>query len=454
MRLVFAAILLLLLNVGAVGQTTRPNVLFIMSDDLCNDLGCYGAPVKSPNIDKLAARGTRFDRAYCQYPLCGPSRCSLMSGLRPDTVGVVSNGPTVRAKRKDVVTLPQLFKNNGYFSARVGTIYHLGIPGQVGTPGPDDPPSWTYTFNSKGNESPSLDDGDQVDPNAKDGQSFRYNMLKGDGREQHDYQAADEAIRLLNEHKAGPFFIALGFIRPHVPEVAPKSFFELYPIEQIKLPDVPAYDRDDIPAAAFSREELDRGMTPQQCRESIRAYRATTSFMDAQVGRVLDELDRLGLGDKTIIVFLGDHGYSLGQHQAWQKMMLFERVCRVPMIIAAPPFKPAASESLVESIDLFPTIADLAGLEAPKELEGKSVRPILNDPKATVHEAAFTQVRRGAENGGRSVRTPRWRYTEWTGPRGGAELYDEQNDPEEITNLANDPKHADTVAQLKGLLTK
>ena len=451
----YLSLLCVFVSGSAFAQTTKPNVLFIMSDDLCNDLGCYGVPVKSPNIDKLAARGVKFDRAYCQYPLCGPSRCSLMSGLRPDTIGVVQNGLPVRHKLKDVVTLPQLFKNNGYFSARVGKIYHLGIPGQVGQPGPDDPPSWSYTFNPKGNEFPSKDDGDQIDPDPKDGQSFRYNMLNGDGREQHDYQAADEAIRLLNEHKAGPFFLAVGFIRPHVPEVAPKTFFDLYPLDQVKLPEVPPNDRDDIPAMAFSLPAVDRGMTPQQCRESIRAYHATTSFMDAQVGRVLDELDRLDLRKNTIVVFLGDHGYSLGQHRAWQKMMLFERVCRVPMIIAVPGGKPLVTESLVESVDMYPTLAALAGLSPPKELQGKSLKPLLLDPsrQIDVHDAVFTQVQRGKRGEGHSVRTDRWRYTVWTGPGGaGDELYDEKNDPEEITNLANDPKHADTVAQMKRLL--
>src|SRR5439155_13822160 len=229
-----------------------------------------------------------------------------------------------------IVTLPQLFKNNGYFSARVGKIYHLGIPGQVGQPGPDDPPSWSYTFNPKGNEFPSLDDGDQFDPDPKNGQSFRRNLLKGDGHDQADFQSADEAIRLLREHKDQPFFLAVGFIRPHVPEVAPKTFFDLYPIESIKPPNVPADDLSDIPPVALHYAKPDMGMTPQQCLESIRAYHATTSFMDRQAGRVLDELDRLRLRDNTIVVFLGDHGYSLGQHHAWQKMMLFDRVCRVP----------------------------------------------------------------------------------------------------------------------------
>jgi uncharacterized sulfatase len=438
-------------------QATRPNVLFLVADDLCADLGCYGAPVKTPNIDRLASHSVRFDRAYCQYPLCGPSRCSFMSGLRPDTTGVLTNGLPVRHKIKDVVTLPQLFRQHGYFVARVGKIYHLGIPGQVGQPGPDDPQSWDYTFNPKGNEFPSLDDGDQVDPDPKNGQSFRHNLLKGDGRDQHDYQAADEAIRLLREHKDKPFFLAVGFIRPHVPEVAPRTFFDLYPLEQIGLPDVPADDRD-IPAIAIHNGN-DMGMTPQQCRESIRAYRAATSCMDAQRGRVVDELQRLGLADNTVITFIGDHGYSLGQHHAWQKMMLFDRVARVPMIICPPGDKQAASTtpSLVESIDLYPTIAQLCGINPPQAVQGKSMTELLKDSSKPFKPAAYTQVNRGTRAEGRSVRTDRWRYTEWTFTNGGetsAELYDEQNDPNETKNLVTAAERAETVAQLKQLLAQ
>src|SRR5687767_12169610 len=266
---------------------TKPNVLFIVSDDLNNSLGCYGAPVKTPNLDKLAARGVRFDRAYCQYPLCGPSRASLMSGMRPDKIGVLTNGPTVRDKRPDVVTLPQLFRNNGYFAARVGKIYHLGIPGGVGTPGPDDPQSWDHTFNPSGAEFKTP--GEEHDPTPKRGQGFRRVLGDGDGVEQADYQSADEAIRLLNQRKADekPFFLAVGFIRPHVPVIAPRKYFEMHPLEKIALPKVLPNDRDDIPPAAFMDSKANWNMSDADCRESIRAYYACVSFMDAQAGRVL-----------------------------------------------------------------------------------------------------------------------------------------------------------------------
>ena len=461
MRTLIASLLLLPSLLQA--QTTRPNILFIMADDLGPYVGCYDQPVKTPNIDALAARGMRFERNYCQYPLCGPSRCSLMAGLRPDTTGVLGNGLPVRHKLKDVVTLPQFFRQHGYFAARVGKIYHLDIPGGVGTSGPDDPPSWDYTFNPKGNEFPSDDDGEKVNPNPKDGQSFRYNMLKGDGHDQADYQSATEAIRLLNEHKDGPFFLAVGFIRPHVPEVAPKTYFDLYPLNEIKPLPGSEQDQSMLPRGAIQHSRPDLGMTPQQCLESIRAYHATTSFMDAQVGRVLEELSRLTstssvesrLSAQTIVIFLGDHGYLLGQHREWQKMTLFDNTCKVPLIISVPGMKPGVTSALSESIDLYPTLCALAGFTGPKELQGVSLVPVLKDPKASVQSAAYTQVQRPARKvEGRSVRTERWRYTQWKGEGDGAELYDELNDPAELTNLERDPAHADIVAKMREIIVE
>jgi len=440
---------------------TRPNVLLLISDDLRADLGCYGAPVKSPNVDALAQRGVRIDHAYCQYPLCGPSRCSFLSGLRPDTNGVYSNGLTVRYKLKDVVTLPQHFRNQGYFSARCGKMYHLGIPEQVGQPGPDDPPSWDYTFNPKGNEYPSRDDGDEFDPDPKNGQSFRRNLLNGNGADQADWQIADEAIRLLNQHKDHPFFLGVGFIRPHVPEIAPRKFFEMYDRAEVHLPPRPANDRADKPEFAFrlgtGGAKVDMGMSQQDCLESIRAYHAATSFMDEQLGRVVAELDRLKLADKTIIVFMSDHGYLLGEHFAWQKKMLFEKTCRVPMIVIYPAMKARGqvADGLVELVDLFPTLVELAGLPPPPGLDGKSFVPLLEQPQRPFKQAAFsmitTDIRKKDQppHTGRSIRTDRWRYTEWDGGQNGAELYDEVNDPIEAKNLANDATAAATLANLR-----
>jgi uncharacterized sulfatase len=432
-----------------LAKSDKPNVLLLVADDLCADLGCYGGPIQSPNIDKLASEGVRFERAYCQYPLCGPSRASFLSGLRPETEGVVNNEyRSVREKIYDLVTLPQLFRNNGYYTARTGKLFHLIIPRDVGTGGSDDALSWNYAFNPEGAEYTTL--GQSDDPDPKNDQSFHEVMDEGDGREQHDYQCASEAIRLLNKHKDDSFFLAVGFIRPHVPEIAPKSFFDLYDLNQIKLPDNPPNDRDDVPPVAFRHKEINFGMTIEQCIRAKRAYYATASFMDAQLGRVMNELERLKLRDKTIVVFISDHGYLLGQHQEWQKTNIFEEACRVPMIISVPGQKPAKVSGLVELLDLYPTLAELCGLEAPKTLEGQSIAAMLSDPNAKVHEATTTIVKR-KNFFGRSIRTGRFRYTEWDNGKAGVELYDHRTDPDEFKNLANDPKFA---AQMKELSTK
>jgi len=300
-----------------------------------------------------------------------------------------------------------------------------------------------------------LMNGEEHNPTPDRPQGFRRVLGDGDGIEQADYQSADEAIRLLREQKDKPFFLAVGFIRPHVPDIAPRKYFERHALEKIALPKMPAGDRDDIPPAAFMDPKVYWNMSEADGRESIRAYYACVAFMDAQAGRVLDELEKLGLADNTIVTFVGDHGYALGEHATWQKMMLFEPVARVPYIIVPPKsagVKPASTKALVELIDLYPTIAQLANLTPPKEIDGVSLVPVLKDPAAKVKDAAYTQVRRKSVNG-RTVRTDRWRYTEW-GPDGaaGVELYDEQNDPGELTNLANDSAQGGTVAVLKKMM--
>jgi iduronate 2-sulfatase len=434
----------------AEAEPSRPNVLLILSDDLGdNALGTYGNNiVKTPNIDRLAARGVRFDRAYCQFPLCGPSRASLMTGMRPNTCGVLVNGPRIREFHPDVVTMSQVFINNGYFAARTGKIYHLGIPGRVGTEGSDDPASWHHAHNPPGAEFSTP--GEEHDPTPKIAQGFRRVLGDGEGVEQADYQAADEAIRLLRENRDRPFFLAVGFIRPHVPVIAPRKYFELYDLEQIQLPHVPEDDRQDIPQQAYHRPQPYWGMDEAECREAIRAYYASTLFMDAQVGRVLDELESLGLTEKTIVVFASDHGYTLGEHQTFQKMMLFEPVARSPLVMAGPGIgKGAAAKGLVELIDIYPTVVELAGHALPDDVDGQSMVALLKDPSQSGREAAYTQLE-VADSGreGRSIRTDRWRYTEWN--RGEAmELYDHDNDPHEFVNLAEDPDHAQTIEQLR-----
>jgi iduronate 2-sulfatase len=435
----------------------KPNILFIAIDDLNVSLGCYDHPlVKSPNIDRLAARGMRFEHAYCQYALCNPSRSSLLSGLRPDTTRIYENGTPIRKVFPDIVTLPQLFKNNGYFSARVGKIYHYGVPGQIGTSGLDDRPSWNEFVNPRGRDRDDEADIINFTPTRQLGAALCWMEAKGDDSEQTDGKVAAETIRLLEAHKDKPFFIAAGFYRPHVPDVATKKYFDLYPLEKVTLPQEPPGHIANIPPIALTTKPLNYGVDEEKLRRFKRAYFASISFVDAQVGKVLEALERLNLADNTIVVLFGDHGWSLGEHGQWQKQLLFEEVARVPLIIALPKTSiTGVSPRPVELVDLYPTLAEYCGLKPPENLEGKSLRPLLENPKAHWLAPAITQQTRneaGKMLMGYSVRTERWRYTEWDGGAQGAELYDQMVDPHEWQNLAKDPKMAKTIADLKKLL--
>ncbi|MBI1872561.1 MAG: sulfatase [Acidobacteria bacterium] len=447
---------------GAVLQSpqqpaSRFNVLFLIADDLNNDLGAYGAPVRSPNIEQLASRGVRFDRAYTQYPLCSPSRSSMLTGRRPNATGVLTNpgknpmSPHFREKLPDAVTLPQLFRTNGRFAARVGKLYHYGVPNTIGTGGLDDYPSWDLTINPRGRDREVHDRIFSLRP-GQFGGTVSWLADDGPDAEHTDGIAAAEAVRLLERFKRNgqPFFLAVGFYRPHTPYVAPKRYFDLYPRDRIELPTLSGADRSRTPEAAYrsALKEQD-AMTDDQRREAIQAYWASITFMDAQIGRVLDALDRLSLADSTIVVFTSDHGYHLGDHGLWQKMSAFERSARVPLIIAAPGAKArgAAARGLAELVDLYPTLADLTGLKSKAPLDGVSLAPMLQNPATMVKDAAFTQVRNGY-----AVRTDRWRYVEWEAGQLGAQLYDMVNDPAETTNLATDPRHAATVRDLRARL--
>lgn len=434
------------------------NVLFIAVDDMNCDLACFGSPtVKSPCLDRLAARGTCFQRNYCQFPLCSPSRTSLLTGLRPDTTQVFDLKRHFREVIPNVVTLPQMFRNAGYFTARVGKIYHYGVPSEIGTNGLDDPASWDQVVNPRGrdkDEEPKLTN---YTPKRGLGSSLSFLSADGADQEQTDGIGANAAIKFLEDHRDRPFFIAAGFYRPHCPYVAPKKYFDLYPLESIQMPKEPAEHFEQIPKAALGSTNPWPwfGVTELQSREAKRAYYAAISFVDAQIGRVLDALDRLGLTDRTVVVFWSDNGYHVGEHGLWMKMSDFEGSARVPLIIAAPGQKARGRASLrpVELLDIYPTLADLCGLKPPSNLAGKSLRPLLDNPQASWTKPAFTQVWRG-RFAGYSVRTERFRYIEWDEGRQGTQLYDYQADPLEFRNLADDPKYADTVAELKALVHK
>lgn len=454
----------LLLCLSAAGLITSPargaeklNVLLVVSDDLNCDIGCYGhRQVQTPHIDRLAARGMRFDRAYCQYPLCNPSRASFMTGRRPDRTGVVDNGRHFRDVDPEIVTLPQTFMNAGYATARVGKLYHYGVPGMIGTDGLDDSPSWHQVVNPKGRDVAEEDLIFTLRPEAEGPRRFggTLSWLSADGtdEEQTDGIGATEAIRLLEQLRGEPFFLAVGFYRPHTPFVAPHRYFDLYPLDEIRVPEVPDDIHQRHPELAFQRKPEQEKMTERQKRECIQAYYASISFMDAQLGRLLNALERLELADNTLVVFTSDHGYHMGEKGMWQKMSLFEGSARVPLVIAVPGQEGGRyCRRTVELIDLHATLAELCGLDAPQEQDGVSLVPLLDDPATAWDRPAFTQVHRPPRQSrvGRSIRTERWRYTEWEEGRSGRELYDYDNDPDETTNLADDPAHAETVRRLR-----
>ena len=451
MPLMLRQLLSFILLTAPPAFAAKPNVLFIAVDDLASSLGCYGnLVVKTPNIDRLAARGVRFDRAYNQLPLCNPSRASVMTGLRPDQIKVYDLDAHFRDAVPDAVTLSQRFIQEDYFVARVGKIYHYNVPASIGTDGFDDPPSWQRTVNPIGRDKTDEHLVFNAEPARKISGTLSWLAAEGTDEEQTDGMVATEAIKMMNEKKDDPFFIAAGFFRPHSPFIAPKKYFEMYPLEEIRLPYAPDGDRDDIPTAAFAHNNPipNYDIDELNCRKALQAYYACVSFIDAQVGRMLDELDRLQLTDNTIVVFWSDHGYHLGEHNGvWQKRTMFEQGTRTPLIISAPKLKGSGQtcNRIVEFIDIYPTITDLANISATPGLAGRSLKPLLDDPLARWNHPAFSQILRPADDRlktpvmGRSVRTERWRYTEWAEGKEGLELYDHATDPMEFSNLAFEP---------------
>lgn len=471
-RMISLSLLIGLLVPGIARAVERPhNVLFIISDDLNNLLGCYGDPLaRTPNIDKLAARGVRFDRAYCAFPLCGPSRNSLLTGLYPNSTGIFQNAQIFRQTIPARHSLPQAFRLAGYHATRIGKLYHYGVPRSIGTNGHDDPASWEIEINPAGVD--RLDElavASTLRKGEFGGTPSWYGSPKED-RLHTDGMQATEAEWMLERYAKlpeRPFFLALGFFRPHTPYIAPQSYFNFFPREQLPIIKLEDYleDQQDIPPPGLGSYHIDpEKFTVDLQREALQAYYACISFMDAQVGRVVDSLDRLGLSDNTVIVFTSDHGYHVGEHGLWQKMSLFEESSRVPLLVVAPGLsKNAVAPTPVSHVDLFPTLVELCGVKAPGNLQGQSLVPILKNPDEPGRGWALTQVTRtraGLKGGtpealatkrayfGYSLRTSRYRYTEWDDGTEGSELYDHDQDPQELTNLAGQPPHAALVAEL------
>ncbi|MEX2235129.1 MAG: sulfatase [Cyclobacteriaceae bacterium] len=460
LKKIFSLLYVISFALTSSGQD-RPNVLFIISDDLTTTAisGYENSGCKTPNIDLLAADGVRYTRAYCQYPVCGPSRASLMFSYYPSstqTYGYVSGRENVGAKRK---SWAQVFKENGYYTARVSKIFHMGTKDWIeGTNGQDDEASWTERFNSPDPQWNAEGEGELVQENPygleppKQGRNLMSIVkAEGDDLDYSDGKTAQKASELIRKHKNKPFFLAVGFVRPHVPFIAPKAYFEPYPFQQMILPPRITGDWDDIPAAGINYVTSVNGMmSEEQEKKAIAAYYASVSYMDAQLGKILGTLKEEGLEDNTIVIFTSDHGYLLGEHRFWMKVSLHEESSRVPLIIKVPGKKPGICHSLVELLDLYPTTAALSGIEVSKNLQGKSLINTINDPGHKVRDMAFSVSLDGKAF---LVRTEKWSYIQYEeDAAGGMELYDMEFDAKQYNNLAHLPQYEDVMQQMRNKL--
>ena len=497
LRLLRPLALFLTLGAVALSAADRPNVVFIAVDDLRPEFGAYGADhVKSPNLDRLARSGITFHRAYCQQAVCSPSRSSVMTGTRPDTTKVWDLVTHFRTALPGVVTVGQHFKDNGYFVQGMGKIYHGGY---------DDPATWSVPWQTPKAQTYGRPENNQYGRPAADPDDAPAKSSKGDesgGRKKgakseivdaapakklnsrgpafegadvpddtfQDGKVAALAVATLREMKARsqPFFLAVGFLKPHLPFVAPKKYWDLYDPAKIQLAPNKFRPKDAPEYAILPGGELrnykdipESSIPDDLARQLKHGYYAAISYMDAQVGKVLDELDRLGLRENTIVVLWGDHGWKLGEHDAWCKHSNCENDTNGALLLSAPGMRQRGlhSRSIVEFVDIYPTLADLAGLPLPSHLEGLSFKPLLADPNRPWKQAAFSQYPRpGSRSGagqlmGYSMRTERYRFTVWVGRNDHSkveaiELYDHTTDPQENQNLAKRPEHAALVARL------
>ena len=428
-----------------LAETKPLNVLFITIDDLRPELATYKTDgIRTPSIDRLAAKGLQFNAAYCQYPVCNPSRSSFLTGLRPEELGILSNRVALRKKRPDIVTLPQLFRTNGYFTAGLGKLFHMGTDDKGRPTLFRDDSSFDYSFKAMGKQPAIGRKGEGRKLGDGTVKWAQWRAAEGGDMAQPDGMLAADAVRLLEERRDKPFFIAVGFHKPHDPFVAPKEYFDLYPFDKIELPNAPK-DRSPLLRHALPRAYNFETFEDRDRREFKRAYHACTTFVDAQVGKLLDALDRLKLWDDTVVVLLGDHGYHLGEHGWWNKVTVFDIGARVPLVMWVPNFKGMAAKTpaVVELLDLYPSLADICRLDPPHKLRGTSLRPLLENPSVSWEKPAYTQVVRGPVGMGYSVRYEDWRLTQWgQDGAGGLELYNVVDDREGYYNRINDSEHA------------
>ena len=461
-----AATSLLLPNYGvlAAAKKRRMNVLFISIDDLRPQLGCYGQKqMITPNIDALAGRGLLFNRTYCQSAICGPSRASLLTGLRPDTSGIFRNRPSVNQAVPHILTLPQQFRSHGYYTTSMGKVYHHGRD--------DNEKGWSEpAWHSRGGYGPyNLPENKQIMKTWREGGGRRGKLPRGPVVEIADVpdesywdgQICKRAIETMRRIKDKPFFQAVGFRKPHMPWACPKKYWDMYSEDSIKLasnsflpddvPDIAPYDYGEL--REYGDINDDGSMTDEKRRELIHAYYACVTFIDTQVGKVLAELDRLKLRDNTIIILWGDHGWHLGENAQWGKHTNFEQATHSPMMLSVPGMENTgrSTNALTEFVDIYPTLSELCGLPLPDHLEGTSFTPLLKNPDRPWKTAAFSQVTRWDRGMGYTMRTERYRYTRWQNPKGeivGREIYDHQSDPLENINIANRPEHAQLLESL------
>ena len=430
------------------------NVLLIMADDLRPAMGCYGdKQAKTPNLDRLAARGVMFDRAFVQYPVCNPSRTSMLTSTRPEANGITDNGTFFRVKMPDIVTLPELFRKNGATAVSYGKIFHAGlVEGESNSRLLDEGKSWDE---AKMNRATKLGNTGEK-RNLTEGKLkwCEVGDLEGSDDDQSDGQTASQSIAAMKRLNGKPWFIAAGFHRPHDPFVVSKRYVQQFPAGSLTL------HRDPSNASPLVKHSLGGGVFEEAFKkfddrdrmDFLTHYYAVATQTDAQVGRLMGVMDELKLWEKTVVVFVGDHGYHLGERGWWNKNTLFDRSCRAPFLVVAPGVRPAKCQSLVEFLDIFPTVAELCGLQVPETVKGKSLRPLLDDPTKSIHPHVLTHITRGAGVRGFGLRTNRWRYIHWSD--NSEELYDHDMDPEEWHNLANDPNQSIVLEELRGRLQK
>lgn len=437
-------------SIGGQDSTeTDVNILFIVVDDLNNTLGTYGHPtVQTPNIDKLAFMGLQFNNAYCNFAVCGPSRSSFLTGVLPETIGVVNNNTPLPTVIGDKVSLPNLFRKNGFHTMGLGKIFHRHGEGHGDAKAWDEYYDYEATELGKQGESRNMTD-DVL-------KWCEWQAAEGEDEDQQDGQITEKAVELIKTQRDKPFFLAVGLHKPHDPFIAPKKYFDLYPLEECDPPQLPEGWTPPYPYTLPGETKTFNKFDDQDKREFLRSYYACTSFMDAQVGKLMDALKESGQMDNTLIVLFGDHGYHLGEHNWWNKVTIFEKGTNAPFIMAGNAIKEkgAKSESMFEFIDIYPTLAELFNLEGtPEYLEGKSFKNLLEDPSAPFRSEVRATTRRGEING-KMVKTKEWRYVEWNDGEKGAELYNQSEDPIEYNNLADNPEYQSVVEEMKELLNR